>query len=282
VLALWGAYVFQDPSSFFRQMEYQFLRKSQVSQLSWIHFIERYRSIPFLLPILMVSVVYLWKTAMREKSETLSFLTVMLIVSFLFVGFSFELPYHLYYLPYGSLAVAILLTAALKSSRNVWKRSSFFAGAILITNFLMYSAYFHFTLHVVLRKETDYKEFTTQIANVLPLQTKVYLYGYPSAFWGLRQNRKDLRFVEGVFLDTQNERNVIAGVDYVIFTRGLNPRNDDGELSQQRTFIDSLCAASDCILTPVHAVGTKRWLAYSAQIFKLVPCSQPCAQSQLQ
>jgi 4-amino-4-deoxy-L-arabinose transferase-like glycosyltransferase len=278
-LALWGVYVLQDPSSFLRQMEFQFLRKSRVSELSWVHFIERYRSIPLFLPVLIVGTVYLWKTAIKEKSETLSFLTVMLIVSFLVVGFSFELPYHLYYLPYGSLAIAVLLTGELKSSRSVCQRSSFIAGAVLIGNFLMYFAYFNFTLHLVLPKETDYEEFTTQIAEVVPPRSKLYLYGYPSAFWGLRQNHKELSFVEGVFLDQQKAGDVIAGVDYVILTRGFDPGKDDGQLNQQRTFIDNVCAASNCVLTPVGTVGTRRLFAYSAKIFKLVHCGQPCPQS---
>jgi 4-amino-4-deoxy-L-arabinose transferase-like glycosyltransferase len=278
-LGLWGVYVFQDPGSFLRQMEYQFLRKSPVSQFSWVHFIERYRTIPLFLPVLIAGTVYLWRRAVGEKSETLCFLTVMLLASFLIVGFSFELPYHLYYLPYGSLAISVLLTAALKSSRSVHKSGSFIAGGILMANFLMYFAYFNFTLHVVLPRETDYKEFTTQIANVLPLQTKVFLYGYPSAFWGLRPKHKGLSFVEGVFLDQEKAGDVITGVDYVIFTRAFDPRKDDRDFNQQRMFIDSLCVARNCILTPVGAVGTKRWLAYSAEVLKLVPCGQPCPQS---
>jgi 4-amino-4-deoxy-L-arabinose transferase-like glycosyltransferase len=269
-LVLWGVYVFQDPSSFLRQMEYQFLRKSQVSQLSWIHFIERYRSIPFFLPILIVGVVYLWKTSMRKKSETLSFLTVILIVGFLVVGFSFELPYHLYYLPYGSLAIAVLLTAALKSSRTVCKRSSFIAGALLIANFLMYFAYFNFTLHVVLPRETDYKQFTAQIGEVIPNRSKVYLYGYPSAFWGLRQNHKELSFVEGVFLDAQSEKDVIAGVDYVIFTRGIDPENDDRELNRHLGLLKGVCLGNNTRLELIANVGVKRRFAYSAEIYKVM------------
>ena len=122
----------------------------------------------------------------------------------------------------------------------------------------------------MLPKETDYKEFTAQIAGVLPPQSRAYLYGYPSVFWGLRDKNRELSFVEGVLLDRQKAGDVIAGVDYVILTRGLDPGNDDRELGLHRAVLEEVCLRNNARLMLIANVGVKRRFAYSAEIYRVM------------
>jgi 4-amino-4-deoxy-L-arabinose transferase-like glycosyltransferase len=274
-LGLWCVYVLDDPSNFVLQMSSQFLRKALSPQLSFAYFLERYSSIPFFLLTLFVSVMYLVWLKSKEKSKRYLFLTILLLVSFITIGITFELPYHVYFLPYGSLAIAVLLVDGWRSSVRIFSLLSRFAIAIVLVNFLLYFGYFNYVFHFRLSREVNYEELVTNVESYIPSHSTVYLFGYPSLFWGLRKSPKQFSFVESVFLNDAMGSMIIRQIDYVVMSRGLNPEDDKPELNHHRSLLEDLCSKNGRTMQAVATVGVKKKFAYSAEIYSVGLSSAP-------
>jgi hypothetical protein len=274
-LGLWGLYILDDPHNFILQMNYQFLRKVLSPQLSFVHFLERYRTTPFFLFSLLLSMVYLLWLKPKEKPKRSSLLTILLVTSFIIVGFSFALPYHLYLLPYGSLAIAVLLVDGWRSSVRTFSFLSRFGVAVLLVNFLLYFGYLNFVFHYQLSKETNYERFVSTVESYIPSHSTVYLYGYPSLFWGLRKSPKELSFIEDIWLSEEMSAKIVRQTDYVIMSRGFNPPEDEPELGGHLRFLQEQCSQNSRAMHIIANVGVRRRFAYSAEIYCIGPSSTP-------
>jgi len=271
---LWGLYILKDPQNFLAQMQFQLARKNRSCFLSLGHFVERYRSIPAFLLFLVASSVLLWHRFMKEKSDRQGFLLVLLLLSLAVVSLMFELPYHVYLLPYGSVAIAVALKKWWGSPNDLVSRFAAVAAGILVLNLLFYFGYFNVTFHALLREETDYTRLISKVEEWIPPRSKVYLFGHPSLYWGLRKSGKDLSFVEGVFLGEEKETEVIKEVQYAIFSRAFIPSKDLGEMDYQRRVLEQAGSPLGFSLQYVATIGVQQAFAYSADVYQVVHVSR--------
>jgi 4-amino-4-deoxy-L-arabinose transferase-like glycosyltransferase len=272
-LALGGLYVLDDPQAFLGQMQLQLQRKNRLWYVSLAHFVERYRSIPTFLAFLLAGCVFLCRRFLKGRSEKDGFILAALFLSLVLVSLTFELPYHLYVLPYGSLAIAIAMKTWWGSPRKVVSMFSFVASAVLVLNLLFYFGYFNVTFHGRLREETDYARLTAKVEEWIPAHSKVCLFGPPSLYWGLRKSGKDLSFVEGVFLDEGKQKEVVKEVQYVILARAFTPSKDMKELGYQLHLLEKAATPLGFSFQHVATIGVRQAFAYSAEVYQVVRAS---------
>jgi 4-amino-4-deoxy-L-arabinose transferase-like glycosyltransferase len=274
-MGCWGYYLLHDPNGFIVQMHFQFLRKARPVLVSFQNFVARYRSIPVLLLLMIASLAYLIVTLIRKSRDRRTIVAILLAVSLVTIGLSFELPYHVYVLPYGSLAVAMLLTAGWRSSSKILSGGSLTVGTLLVVNCLLYFGYLNYVFHIRFSVETDYSKFAQEVSENLAADSKLYLYGFPDLFWGLRECGKGLTYFESVFLDQGKSAEIVKEADYAILTRCFDPSEDEKNISNQLALLKNICAGNGRKLVFCTTVGTVKRFAYSAQIYRLLPSNQP-------
>jgi len=274
-LGLWAIYILDDANNFIVQMNFQFKRKALSPQLSVVHFLERYRSIPFFLLLFFLGAINLVQLESKEKSKRYIFLIIVLFISLIAIALTFALPYHVYFLSYASVAIAIFLVDGFVSSVKIISFASRLAVIVLLVNFLLYFGYLNFVFHYQLRKEANYEDFVSRVESYIPSRSTVFLSGYPSLFWGLRKSPKNYSFCENIFLNEEMSRKIIEQIDYVIMSRGFNPREDQVDLDNERKFLEDLGSKTGRRVHAVATVGVKERFAYSAEIYSVGPSSTP-------
>lgn len=268
-LCFWGLYVLQDPQNFLMQMQYQFAQRSFSPPSSVVNFFERYRSIPFFLMVFIPALVTLTRKFIKSMRSDVGLLIILCYVSLLIVALEFKLTYHIYFLPYASLLIALFLVEKIRTFEPSSTLFAVSALMVLMVNFLLYFFYLNVVYHYSQVEETDYDKFVPAIVEALPAGSTVMLYGYPSVFWGLRESGKEFSVVESIFFNRENALASVQEIDCIVVTRAFDPVQDSLDMSGFISQVRDLLAESGARVVLVHEIGMKKRYSYSAEIYSV-------------
>jgi len=275
-MAFWLVFLWQDPHAFLVQMQYQLARKDRGWLVSSMGFFQRYRFLPLVLALGIIGVAAAWDIWRRSRENVgLLLLVVANLVTFGVITTRFELPYYVYWAPLASLAAGVAVTQS--SSR--WRNALRIIALAAVLNGVAYLAYVTYSIHWKERTAPGYYELARSVAAMLPASCLVMSAGYPSLYWGLREERPDVRYIERVYFDSTLAKDVVSRLDYYILTRSFAPEEDAQLLSRDIQTIGSLAAGVRKKLVFVGEVGEQRRFVASAKIYKLVPSSDTTVNS---
>lgn len=270
-LGLWLIFILQDPHGFLLQMQYQLTRKDRGWSGFFLGFLSRYRFLPFVLAAGLLGLFGTWHVWRRSGRNTaLLLLLIAALTSLVVIGVRFELPYHVYWTSFAGLAAGV---AFAEMSPDRWKSPLRILVLAALVNGLAYFAYVIYSVRWKERATPGYDRISASVAAVLPDSCSVVSGGYPSLYWGLQQNRPDIRYVEKVYFDSSLARQVFRRLDYVIFARSFAPQEDAQEEARQLQSMDSLAGRVGKKLVLAGEFGEERRFVLSARVYKLIPPS---------
>jgi Dolichyl-phosphate-mannose-protein mannosyltransferase len=255
-------------ADFWVQIRFQMERKSGQFPLSLISFVERYRSLPFFGLLIPAGLVSAWKRVHRAPSTLPLLLALGATISTIAVALSFVIPYHVYCLPFLSIACAGFLERYWRRDRPIRCVASAVMIAVLC-NFAAYFLFFHYEFHGALRQETDYAAFTAKISEEIPQGATVCITGYPCAYWGLIRLNRGYRLFDETFLSDSLGIDLVNKAGWFVLVNGLSPEDDRSDVLMQLDIIRSYAtrAGKTCVLKDF--IGTPKRFAYTARIFRL-------------
>jgi len=272
-LLLW-LLVAGDPATLLLQLQYQLWRKTSSPGSHLLGFLERYWSIPLLGICVVAGIGWLWREVRTRPSPGSTVLALAATVSTTVVLVSFELPYHIYYLPFVLPGVAGLFEWLLK--RGGWvKGAGILALVALLANLAAYTLFINYQLNLRLRAETDYRSFCRAIARELPEGAALLINGYPTVYWGLLQQGKDFAMTEGTFLTDSLGLAVIRRVDWVVATDGFRKQGNGWDPNEQLPDVIRYASGAGRRLVPAATVGVAEHYAYRAWILRVTDAPSP-------
>jgi len=272
-LLLW-ILVAGDPATLARQLQYQLWRKTSSPGTHLLGFLERYWSIPLLGIVVIAGIGWMWREARARRSPGSTILALAAAVSTTVVLVSFELPYHVYYLPFVLPGVAGLFEWLL--NRGGWvKVGGVLALVVLLANLAAYTLFFNYQLNVRLRAETDYRAFCQAIARELPQGAALLINGYPTVYWGLLQEGKGFAMTEGTFLTDSLGLAVLRRVEWVVATDGFRKHGEGWDLNERLPELSRYASGAGRRLVPAASVGVAEHYAYRAWILRVTDAPSP-------
>gem|GEM_PF-2528700 len=224
-----GAYLWYaslDQTQWREQLIMQFQRKSRPPWESLYNMIIRYRTLPFFVVLAAGGITAWAKLRLWRRSPGHRTLGMAAALALFAVSFTFELPYHVYLLPWVSIAIGL----ALQEWRHLWspvhRRMVFIMLLLVGINLLAYSLFFIYRFHWCESPPPPYGIFYARVAEHLPCGAQTLLYGYPDGFWALRTLRPDLRVYEGVVFNEDQRRQLARSIDVALIARAFDPVED--------------------------------------------------------
>jgi 4-amino-4-deoxy-L-arabinose transferase-like glycosyltransferase len=268
---LWGAYIAEDIPSFLFQMNFQFARKASNTVVAPVQFIKSFWRMPLWLPATLIALGLLWSEFFSNRSRAIRLLSLHLLISVMIVALTFELFYHLYVLPYASMAIALMLWLWSRSGRRHFVSTA--VSLLLIANSLVYFGYVNVLVHVRLKQKAEYKTIVQDVEQHLAPNSTLMLSGLPSLFWGLHGEGKSFRFVEPVFLNEHLKGEALENLNYLIITRAHYPERDSADLEDKLNICSPVLQRLGKGLRHIASIGVKERYAYSSEIFEVVSLS---------
>jgi hypothetical protein len=250
------------------QAAFQLARKARPFPDPILAFAERYRSIPVFGLLIPAGLVSAWLHASRKVSRFSAFVALSATISIVVVALSFEYSYHVYFLPYISIACAEFFERLRGGERMrpivlVWE-------AAVLCNFGAYFLFFNYQFHDALRGETDYAAFAGRVSAKIPPGSTVCISGYPCLYWGLVSSDRGYRLYGDTFLSDSLAMDLVTKTGWFVAVDGLDP-NDSAGVAPQVQAMKGYAArcGKTCVLR--EFVGERRKFSYTANIFELVP-----------
>lgn len=195
-VGIWFISIKNSFSSIVSQLQYQIIRKSELSTYLFLSFEMDFRNfLVFIcnLSIFLILSYHLFKNRKSIDKNLGSFLTLTgLLVTFILVILSKEMWYIVYIQPFIILSSVLLLKAFPKNS-CIW--------ILVISAFLL-----NFSLTITNFNKTaglNYHEFTEEISKYIPDGKNVCLTTIPDPYFDLQKN-KSLKLYEFLYTSSQN------------------------------------------------------------------------------
>jgi 4-amino-4-deoxy-L-arabinose transferase-like glycosyltransferase len=257
-------------TDFWTQVRFQMERKSRPFPASMISFAERYRTLPLFGLLIPAGLLNSWTRVSHGSSRLPLLLALGATISTVVVALSFEIPYHVYCLPFLSIACAGFLERYSRDKHPI-RVGALVAMIAVLCNFVAYFLFFNYEFHWALRHETDYGTFTAKIAEEIPQGSTVCIAGYPSAYWGLIGVNRGYRLLDETFLSDSLGIQVSKRAEWFVVVNGLTSRDDSPDVVSQVDMMQRYAAKAGktCIL--MNFIGERRRFAYSARVFRLLP-----------
>ena len=263
-----------DPAELGRQLRYQLWRKASSPENHLVGFVARYWSIPLLGLLIPAGIFRLWHEARTRRTAGSTVLALAATVSTVVVMLSFELSYHVYYLPFVVPGIAGLFERLCSRGGRV-KVVGVVVLVTLVANLVAYTAYFNYRLHIQLREETNYSSFCRAIARELPEGAAVVINGYPTVYWGLLKTGKGFAMVEGTFLTDSIGMAVFDWAGWVVLSDGFRKNQGSSELKAQLPVVSEFAAKAGKRLIEEAIVGVDEDYAYTARILRVTAAVSP-------
>lgn len=240
LLAAWILAIVPDLTRMAEQLRFQFARKARPPWESAVNFISRYRSIPVFLLFVIAALVVWVKHRLPGRTPGHTLIGFAAAATSVAVALTFELPYHVYFLPWVTLCGAIAVLELWTAGSRIARRVIITAVAVLVLNFTGYTMMVYATLHWIEPVPISATALYERVSRHLPVGARVLLQGYPDGYWILRAARPDLRLVGGVAFTPAEKRAVRDGVDYAVIARTFEPAADSVALfTDLRLLLDS-------------------------------------------
>ena len=257
-------------AEFTRQMEFQLARKSRPLPVSVMAFLERYRSLPLFALLAFAGLAHVWARASRERPSSTVFLALSASISAIVVALFFEIPYHVYCLPFIAIAAGALLERSWTRVRP-FPRAARIALVAVLCNFGAYFLFFNYEFHVALSDETNYDSFTEKVAQEIPSGATVCIGGYPTLYWGLRASGREYTLVSDTFLSDSLAIDLMRNVEWFVLTNGFDPGDDSPDVLSETDIVRHYAEKAGKTCRFVHFVGARMKFAYTARIFHFEP-----------
>lgn len=208
------------------QLFMQFRRKARPPWESLYNLILRYRTLPLFVLVAVWGITAWIKSRLWRRSAGYRTLGIAAGVALVAVSCTFELPYHVYLLPWLSIAIALAILEWRPRWNPIHRRMVFMMLVLVGVNLSGYSLFFIYRFHWSESPPPPYGEFYARVSEHLPFGAQTLLYGYPDGFWALRKERPDLRTYEGVVFNEDQRRQLSGKIDAAVIARVFDPVED--------------------------------------------------------
>ena len=260
-------------AEFLLQMGFQMERKSRPLFVSFVAFLERYRSLPLFALLALAGLVNVSVRAFRERSPSSVLLAIGACISTIAIGLFFEIPYHVYCLPFIAIAAGAFLERYWIRVRPI-PHAARIALVGVLCNFGAYILYFNYVFHIALTDETNYASFARQVEQEIPPGATVCLGGYPSLYWGLKASGREYTLVSNTFLSDSLAMDLVRKADWFVLTDGFDPGDDNPDVVMETKTMQRHAEHAGKICRLVRFVGGRKKFAYTARIFRFEPFSR--------
>lgn len=248
LLGIWIASLVPDHAPLTEQLRFQFGRKARLPWESAVNFISRYRTLPFFLLSTAVAAFVWYKRSIVLRGPRFVLLGMVNVVALIVVAFTFELPYHVYVVPWLALAMTIALWEAWPAAGRAVRRGAVVLVALTAINLIGYPAMIYATMHGIAPVPLSARELYAQASPYLPSGARVLLQGYPDGYWFLHERRPDLRLLGGIVFSEHDRALLRDTTEYVVVARAFEPSADSLALfSDLRSLLDVTPDAWDIV-----------------------------------
>ena len=271
MLSVFALYASRDLADFVLQLTYQLQRKLHSPLRSFGNMIERYHNLPADLLLVVGGCASFLFWFIRSGTRQMQLPVLFLLISVFAVGATFETSYHVYYLPYAGIAIAVAASRFFTVQTPKIRLVARACFLLFLLNCTAFFAYLNYQFHVALGSETNYETFSRNIATRLPEGSSVCCWGEPSLAWGLWQQGKDFALAVPVFLNSQHALSLARDIDYVVLDRAFDPLTNMQGLNDTKARLAEVFQSVGRTMNLVDSVGTRTRFAYSAEIFAVHP-----------
>ena len=265
-------------TDFWTQIRFQMERKSRPFPASMISFAERYRTLPLFGLLVPAGLLNAWMRAYRALSRLPVLLALGATISAIVVALSFETPYHVYCLPFLSIACAGFLERCWSENLRIRRATVVFMTAVLC-NFAAYFLFFNVEFHSVLRGETNYAALVGRIAQEIPRDATICIAGYPCAYWGLIGLDRGYHLFDETFLSDSLGVDVLNKAGWFVVVNGLSPEDDAPDVRSQIDLMKHYAVKAGKAIVLKDFIGERRRFAFTARIFRVLPDLAPAPES---
>jgi hypothetical protein len=273
-LALYSLYVFGDTTAFASQMGMQLDRKMRPLWESGYNFIVRYRSLPAF-PLVAALAVVVWvRGRLWRRSPAHRTLGWGLILVTACVIAMFEFSYHVYLLPFASIALAVAADEVWQKAGVPVKKMGVALLTVVVLNFVAYPTYLAFLYNGPFSSPLTYAQLFAGASTKIPNGATVVLHGYPDGYWYLREHRPDVTLFESVAFSEDQRKTLRSRSSHVVIARMFNPRGDSVSLFADMRRLLLLGDGNDRF-TILAFVGEQKSFYPSAWVIELPPATSP-------
>jgi 4-amino-4-deoxy-L-arabinose transferase-like glycosyltransferase len=226
LVAGWLLFGVSDQAAFLEQMRSQLDRKTRLPWDAAAALAERYRSVPaFAIPLALSCAVWI-RSKLWRRSEAHATVGAAAVIATVVVAFTFELQYHIYYIPWVTLFIALAAAEVYETGSKTWIRTFRLSLFAVCLNFLAYSIGIFAVLHLIPPVPEHAATVYARVEQHLPQGAHVLLQGYPDGYWFLGDKRPDLHLIGGVAFSSAERKALRDAATHVVIARAFDPHGD--------------------------------------------------------